>query len=330
MEKIALITERVQGGVENGSTLRDKNLLHSLIKNYSVDVFYNDVSQYGRWGIFRFNAMPSPEVVKALKDSKYRYIIVSTFPVSPCYLSYSNINPKVIHYLCDSTFHMLKQNLGLKIKILTLFLAFKELLLARSNKVAFLGDDEVNSMPFKLARNSLVFPFYVQKKKKLFRKDGFVTFVGDYAFPPNLAALEKIIEIADKSTLLFRLFGANFPNHISLPENVKYEGYVEDISHVYFGARALIYPIKYGTGVKNKVIEAMSFGIPVIGFKEAFTNITLTGSLLDCIALSLESFPTLLSCDLSVYSNEVIRVLDEQFSEEEVSNRIKKALETCN
>jgi len=34
-------------------------------------------------------------------------------------------------------------------------------------------------------------------------------------------------------------------------------------------------PLNYGTGIKNKVLEAMSYGIPSIGFKEAFTNLDL-------------------------------------------------------
>jgi glycosyltransferase involved in cell wall biosynthesis len=67
----------------------------------------------------------------------------------------------------------------------------------------------------------------------------------------------------------------NIPKINNIPPNVELVGYIESLDDIYIGAKALIYPSLSGTGIKNKVIEAMSYGIPVIGFKNAFTNMNI-------------------------------------------------------
>lgn len=322
MEKIALITERRSGSVENGSTLRDKNLLASLETFAKVDVFYNDLSSYGRWDMLRSNMGIPLDIEAVLKDQSYDQIVVSTFTVSPCFLTYAKINSAVIYYLCDSAFHMVSQYLNFKIKLITLFLTYKELQVLRLTTAGYLGQDEIDHLPKRYQSQAIILPFHIKKNENLFDKNGFVTFAGDFSFAPNRKALNKIIELAEDIDIQFKLFGSNFPADVELPSNVSFLGYAESIIDLYKGARALIYPVEYGTGVKNKVIEAMSYGIPIIGYKEAFTNIKLNEMVASNIVKNKSDFNNLLCSDLTNMSLAVHDIITKSFSKKSVAETI--------
>ncbi|MEZ8341241.1 glycosyltransferase [Vibrio cyclitrophicus] len=326
MKKIALITERKISGEVNGGSIRDERLLSCLHEFSNVDVFYNDVSNCGRLGVFKCNKKLPQKIINALNSEVYDHVIISTFTVSPYYLSYAKINSNAIYYLCDSAFHMLSQHLSYKVKLITLFLCIKEWLSLRMVCAAYLGDDEIKRLPSKLKSKGLVFPFFIEKKESLFDKNGFVTFVGDYSFLPNRKALDKIILLAPEVNCQFKLFGGNFPEHLRLPPNVVYEGYVDNLSDLYHGARALIYPIEYGTGVKNKVIEAMSYGIPVIGYKQAFTNFKLPINLKSSVVEKDSDFKYLLNKDLSYLADASSDFITNEFSKDLVVNKISSIL----
>jgi glycosyltransferase involved in cell wall biosynthesis len=315
MQKIALITERLSGkSLKNGAVMRDERLLSSLRLIFDVDVIYNSEAKGSRWDIFKSYKDVSDDVRLALESKIYRYIIVSSFPVSPCYLTYASINPNVIYYLCDSMFHIRSQYLDLKTKLLSVLLAMKERKLLKTSYASYLGQDEINTLPDKFKHKGLIFPFSIENANNLFDNNGFITFVGDYSFLPNMKALLTIIEISKLTDVKFKLFGGNLPDGVYMPHNVKYCGYVDNLSTVYDGAKALIYPLKYGTGVKNKVIEAMSYGIPVLGYKEAFTNISLCEELNKCIVEDLTDFKTLIEGDLNDMSSSVIDLITTNFS----------------
>ena len=326
MEKIALITERRNGSVENGSTLRDKNLLVSLEEIAKVDVFYNDLSGYGRWDMLKSNVKIPSDIEAVLKDKSYDRILVSTFTVSPCFLTYAKINSAVIYYLCDSAFHMVSQYLNFKIKLITLFLTYKERKALQLTTAAYLGQDEIDHLPKRYQAQAMIIPFHIKLNENLFDKDGFVTFAGDFSFAPNRQALNKIIELAQDIDIQFKLFGSNFPTDVELPSNVSFLGYAESIIDLYKGARALIYPVQYGTGVKNKVIEAMSYGIPIIGYKEAFTNIKLSEIVFENVVDNEGDFKCLLSSDLTNMSFAVHDIIAESFSKKAVVEKISSNL----
>ncbi len=47
-------------------------------------------------------------------------------------------------------------------------------------------------------------------------------------------------------------------------DSVSVEGYVEDLSSIFISAAALINPLRFGSGIKLKVIEALARGLPVV------------------------------------------------------------------
>lgn len=325
MKKIAYITER-KPSLNNGSSTRDTRLLECLRTFFDVTVFYNDVSKHGKLRTILFsNAKLSKEIQKVINDEIYDHVIVSTFAMSPFYFSYSALNKNIIYYLCDSCFHMCQQALNLKYTIISYLCAWKEKIVLTRNKCAYLGEDEVLAIPKKYQGNALIFPFYIKYGNNVFDKNGFVTFIGDYSFEPNNVALQNILAFAKRSKLNFKLYGKNFDKNVKLPNNVEYVGFVENVIDAYKGARALIYPLNYGTGIKNKVIEAMSYGIPVIGFKEAYTNIDF-----DSKELFIKDFSSLtdeLFFDLSSASKSSQLFIKEELNIKTISSITIRTLE---
>lgn len=53
-------------------------------------------------------------------------------------------------------------------------------------------------------------------------------------------------------------------------DNIEVLGFVEDLSYYYYIADVVVLPIFSGGGMKTKTAEAMMFGCPVVGTKEAF------------------------------------------------------------
>jgi glycosyltransferase involved in cell wall biosynthesis len=56
-------------------------------------------------------------------------------------------------------------------------------------------------------------------------------------------------------------------------KNIFLEGFRENLAGVYADARIVICPIRQGTGMKVKVIEALAYGKPVVGTSIAFEGI---------------------------------------------------------
>jgi GT2 family glycosyltransferase/glycosyltransferase involved in cell wall biosynthesis len=99
-----------------------------------------------------------------------------------------------------------------------------------------------------------------------------VVFVGSYNHPPNVdAALLLANEIMPRiwralPDLTVTLVGANPPVALTAlaSPRITVRGWVEDITPVLDGARALVAPIRYGAGLKGKITQALAEGLPVV------------------------------------------------------------------
>jgi glycosyltransferase involved in cell wall biosynthesis len=46
--------------------------------------------------------------------------------------------------------------------------------------------------------------------------------------------------------------------------NIRVTGFIQDLSEMYHSASVVVAPLRFGAGTQNKVLEAMSMGIPVV------------------------------------------------------------------
>ncbi|MBU2019089.1 MAG: glycosyltransferase [Bacteroidetes bacterium] len=98
-------------------------------------------------------------------------------------------------------------------------------------------------------------------------------FVGNLSYPPNVKAVEFIIEEllplirVEKPQYTFAAYGAQ--PHVNLKKyqqikGVEINGWVDDIRSAYASGRVFLAPMLIGTGLQNKLLEAMAMGVPCI------------------------------------------------------------------
>lgn len=99
-----------------------------------------------------------------------------------------------------------------------------------------------------------------------------VVFTGNMGYPPNVDAAEylakEIIPLLRQRIPLVSLLLAGANPHPKVKalaaENITVSGWVPDIRESYASSRVFIAPMRIGTGLQNKLLEAMSMQIPCI------------------------------------------------------------------
>ena len=99
-----------------------------------------------------------------------------------------------------------------------------------------------------------------------------IVFTGNMAYPPNIDAARFLVQEimpfvwAEKPETRVVIAGA-FPHaevRALAGSRVKVTGWVDDIREAYASARLFIAPMRIGTGMQNKLLEAMAMEIPCI------------------------------------------------------------------
>ena len=102
-----------------------------------------------------------------------------------------------------------------------------------------------------------------------------VLFVGGFSHPPNADALKYFLdnmwdEIYAQIKVPFYIVGSNATDEIKALHNeakgIIFKGFVseEELKELYEKVRLVVVPLRYGAGVKGKVIEALYYNDPVI------------------------------------------------------------------
>jgi GT2 family glycosyltransferase len=102
-------------------------------------------------------------------------------------------------------------------------------------------------------------------------RDGIV-FVGSYQHPPNVDAVlwfvDAVLPLVHERLpeVTFHVVGSGVPESIRLlaSPRVAIEGWVPDLTDVYARARVAVAPLRYGAGMKGKVVDALAHGVPVV------------------------------------------------------------------
>ena len=104
------------------------------------------------------------------------------------------------------------------------------------------------------------------------RKD--LMFIGGFGHRPNVDAVKWLAEeimphlVQLLPDVIVHILGSNPPEEVKKLENphLKIEGFVTDaqLEEFYSNCRLDIVPLRYGAGIKGKVVEAMRYGMPVV------------------------------------------------------------------
>jgi sugar transferase (PEP-CTERM/EpsH1 system associated) len=124
---------------------------------------------------------------------------------------------------------------------------------------------EINILP-----NGVDDEFFTPDKSSVKKYD--IVFTGNMSYPPNISAVVYIAEniipllIEKKPDIKFLIAGATPTNIVKdlASENITVSGWMNDIRDAYNESRVFLAPLKIGTGLQNKLLEAMAMQIPCI------------------------------------------------------------------
>lgn len=101
-------------------------------------------------------------------------------------------------------------------------------------------------------------------------------FIGSDRVPQNRTSIEFLVGMFKSDSNGMLLLAGDFESDYSESnDNVRQLGYVDDLDGFYAELDAVIVPTFVIGGVKTKVVEALSRGIPVVGNRNAFSGINL-------------------------------------------------------
>ena len=97
-------------------------------------------------------------------------------------------------------------------------------------------------------------------------------FIGNFNHRPNKDAVHFFIEdvfprVKERiPNVKFYLVGSNMPEEITKyhSEDVVVMGYVPDVAPLFGSCRVFVSPLRYGGGMKGKIGQAISYGLPVV------------------------------------------------------------------
>jgi len=230
---------------------------------------------------FYYNPRIKKEILKAINDIRPDIIFCQLIRAAEYVIEIKNI-PKIIDYV-DIISKGLerrasKSNLLMKFLIKIEFnrvrnyekKVFKEF----DNSIIISREDR-NFLPFEEKENVKIVPngidleyFYPMESEKEYD----LFFSGNLNYPPNVDASIYIVKnilpllLKRKPDIKILIAGAS-PNKKILSlvsRNVIVKGWVDDIREFYKKAKIFIAPMQLGTGLQNKLLQAMAMKIPCV------------------------------------------------------------------
>lgn len=157
----------------------------------------------------------------------------------------------------------------------------EEKIIQYANKIICLTDIDSNLLKSIYGRNAdLTIPITIADNFKSFHqlevKGSYHLFVGS-SFFANIDAVNWYIKdilpfVKSKLVVIGTGMEVLLEQHAENP-NLEIHGFVDDLGPYYEGATFVINPVRLGSGMKTKTIEALMYGKTIIGTQEAFAGI---------------------------------------------------------
>jgi glycosyltransferase involved in cell wall biosynthesis len=137
--------------------------------------------------------------------------------------------------------------------------------------------------------------------------DADIVFIGNLSYAPNIEAVEFISSrILPLNTKLSCIIAGATPSPVveklCAKSQIKLLGWVDDIREAYCRGKIFVAPMMIGTGMQNKLLEAMALGIPCVTTNLAGNPIGASDRESICIANTPEEFIALID---KLLTNEV-------------------------
>jgi glycosyltransferase involved in cell wall biosynthesis len=165
-----------------------------------------------------------------------------------------------------------------------------------------------------------------------------IGFIGGYCHRPNVDAVQFLLnDVAPKvferdSEITFSLAGSNMPQYIkdiSMPW-VKIVGYVDDLHSFLGSCCCTVAPLRYGAGIKGKVLDSLAAGVPCVMTTVAAEGLNLPASLRSLVTQNAEQLAeTIVSLAndrdrLRSASTEALQFMKSEFSPSRIDQLLQE------
>ena len=142
-----------------------------------------------------------------------------------------------------------------------------------------------------------------------FRERNGILFIGGFVHKPNVDAVKwlinEIMPIVWKThpEIEVTLLGSNPSDEVLQLKalNVNVPGYIEDVSPYFYTSKIFVAPLRYGAGMKGKIGQSLSYGLPIITSNIGAEGMSLTPDTHFLLADKAEEFAAKI---LMLYNNE--------------------------
>jgi glycosyltransferase involved in cell wall biosynthesis len=289
------------------------NLPDSSLRDRAIGLMFLNSKLVSKIGYFKFKEDVKNKVSEIVKKNKIEVIHSHDLFVS-ILLSDFNTIPKVLD-LTDSHALYYKRELQQLQNPIDVFTNCCRFIAMRRGEKQLLKKFKVTTVVSPIDQkylkklnndaNIMVFPIgvdvdYYSPIKSVKADYPSILFSGTMGFPPNITAVfyiyKKILPLlrSQISNLKFYIVGRDPPRNIkNLVDNdhIIVTGFVDDIRHYILKASVVLAPMKSGSGIKIKILEAMAMGKPVVtnpmgaeALSEEAKNCLLIGETADEIA----------------------------------------------
>lgn len=176
---------------------------------------------------------------------------------------------------------------------------------------------KINSHIQVRAVTAYAFDTWLERIEMDFSKRDGILFVGGFVHEPNLDAVRWFVKeilpgIRRKSQMPFYIVGSNAPREIMQLDGcdgICVKGYLteEELHNLYQSCRIAVVPLRYGAGVKGKVVEAIYHGVPVVT-----TSVGAEGILQADEVMKIQDKP-------QAFADEVLRLYNDDQSLEKMA-----------
>ena len=126
----------------------------------------------------------------------------------------------------------------------------------------------------------------LEKENKSYKKEYDLVFIGNLSYKPNIEAanyiIDKIVPLLKPlySDIKVLIAGSNASNKLLKKNNkhITIKGWVDDIKESYCIGKVFFAPMNIGSGLQNKLLEAMSLGLPCVTSKLANNSLNATNN----------------------------------------------------
>ena len=312
------------------TTLQGKKHLESQFASLTEVTDQSPLTRYLR---YKFSDKMTTMVDDKLRSKKYDLIYVAGIPLLPYVLKHSNL-PIVVDLIDDDlilVFHKFQRerNLYCKIRYLKWWYMtwrFRRDFVPRFSNFILTSRIDANSIQrlcphatIQVIPNGVDAQYFNNTASKEEKNFPTLCFTGNMSFEPNVDAMlylcDKIYPIIKREypDIKLTIIGkdplpvlrelANFDRSITLTD------YVDDVRPYFERATVYVSPMRMGSGIKNKILEAWAMSIPIVSTSTGCTGIDI-----------LPGENIIVQNDPNGFAHEVINLLKNTQKREKLAN----------